>query len=155
MDINSNILGIRFLQKKEAVPYHNRLTYKTTILLLILLKCCRGKGCSISKFQIIMNHLHSTESQKELMEFIKTEQTFIYLRYDSTVIKALEYMKYDGLIETQQNGSFRLTDKGKKIGENIWKDKEIFLFEKKFFKDLGGSLTEKLVKNITSNLFSV
>ena len=146
MDNDFNISGIRFSLKKESVPYHNRLTYKVTILLLILLKCCRGRGCSLTKFQIIMNYLHSKESQRQLIEFIGTNKTFVYLRYDSTVISALEFMECDKLIELQSNGSVKLTDKGKKIAEIVWEDKEIFLFEKKFLTQLGSSMTETLVK---------
>ena len=155
MDNDFNISGIRFSLKKESVPYHNRLTYKVTILLLILLKCCRGRGCSLTKFQIIMNYLHSKESQRQLIEFIGTNKTFVYLRYDSTVISALEFMECDKLIELQSNGSVKLTDKGKKIAEIVWEDKEIFLFEKKFLTQLGSSMTETLVKKITGNLLGI
>ena len=128
----SNISGVRFVAKKESVPYHNRLTYKTAVLLLILLKCCRGKGCSITKSQLIMNHLHSEDSQTNLVKFIENGEGFIYLRHDSTVIKALEFMVSDNLIEIQYNGSFKLTMKGKKLGTSLWEDNEVFLFEKIF-----------------------
>ena len=61
-------------------------------------------------------------------------------------------MECDKLIELQSNGSVKLTDKGKKIAEIVWEDKEIFLFEKKFLTQLGSSMTETLVKKITGKL---
>ena len=153
MDNIDNINGIRFLQKKESVPYHNRLTYKATILLLILLKCCRGRGCSIEKFQILMNYLYSKESQDTLIDFVETKKTFVYLRFDSTIIKALEFMKSEGLIDIQQNVSFKMTDKGRAIAIAIWEDKEVFLFEKAFLSKMGSSLTENLVQEINNSIF--
>ena len=155
MDDHLKISGVRFIQKKESVPYHNRLTYKTTIILLILLKCCRGKGCSIIKLQLIINHLHSEESQERLLNYIENENNFVYLRYDSTVIRAVEYMNSDGLIELQSNGSFKITLKGKKIATSIWEDKEVFLFEKKFLQKIGSSLTENLVQKINNSVVNI
>lgn len=155
MQENLNISGIRFSQKKESVPYRNRLTYKVAIIALILNRCCRGRGCSLVKFQIIMNYLHSKESQERLIDFINNKQSFVYLRYDSTVVKAIEYMNSEGLIEMQNNGSFRLTEKGQHFAIEVWEDEEVFIFEKLFLKQLGNSLTEIIVSNIKNNLFAI
>lgn len=150
-----NISGIKFLEKKESVPYHKRITYKSTVLLLILLKCCRGKGCSLAKFQIIMNYAYSIQKQEELLEFIKTGNSFVYLRYDSTVVRTLEIMIADQLIGLQENGSFKLKDKGRKLAEIVWENSNIFSMEKKFLENIGSSLTERKVVEITKNLFNI
>lgn len=155
MQEEMNISGIKFLEKKESVPYHKRITYKSTVLLLILLKCCRGAGCSLAKFQIIMNYAYSIQKQEELLEFIKTGYSFVYLRYDSTVVRTLEIMNADGLIGLQNNGSFKLKDKGRNLAKIVWEDGGVLSMEKQFLENLGSSLTEKKVVEITKNLFNI
>ncbi|EOS7728126.1 hypothetical protein FRO33_RS13195, partial [Enterococcus hirae] len=93
------------------------------------------------------------ESQDTLIDFVETKKTFVYLRFDSTIIKALEFMKSDGLIDIQQNVSFKMTDKGRAIAIAIWEDKEVFLFEKAFLSKMGSSLTENLVQEINNSIF--
>ncbi|MGX7038114.1 hypothetical protein [Vagococcus fessus] len=147
------IAGVIFSEKDESVPYQNRLSYKGTILLFILLKNCRGRGCSIAKFQIIMNYMYSSEKQAELIQFLEKKDTFVFLRFDSTIIKTIEFLLADKLINIQNNGSFTLTDKGKQISNTMWEDTEILEFEKKFITSIGSSLTEKLVCDIEKKLF--
>lgn len=147
------IRGIIYSPKSESVPYQNRLSYKTTVLLFILLKNCRGRGCSITKFQVIMNYMYSKEKQKELIKFLEKKDTFVFLRFDSTVVKTLEFMIADKLIVIQDNGSFRLTDEGKKLAQKLWKEPGILNFEKIFIESIGSLLTEKLVTDIVSKLF--
>lgn len=151
---NLEISGLRFTKQNESVPYHNRLTYKVTIILLILLKCCRGQGGSFAKIQIINNYMYSRKLQNILIDFINNKNTFVYLRYDYTVLKSLEFMEYDELIITQKNGSYKLTNKGKNLANAIWDNHDVFIFERYFLEEIRSSLTEKLVKKIIDNLFS-
>lgn len=143
-----NIEGIIFSAKNESVPYQNRLSYKSTVILFILLKNCRGRGSSVTKLQIIMNYSHSKEKQKDLIRFLEEKDTFVFLRFDSTIVKTLQFMLADNLVILQKNGSFKLSTEGKRIANKLWEDTEILEFEKKFITSIGNSLTEKIVLDI-------
>ncbi|OJG72767.1 hypothetical protein RV12_GL000865 [Enterococcus quebecensis] len=61
-------------------------------------------------------------------------------------------MHADKIIEQQQNGCFRLTEKGKKFSEDILSEENILIDEKIFLTSLAGKLTEKIITNIEKSL---
>lgn len=149
---NLKIEGIIFSAKNESVPYQTRLSYKSTLVLFILLKNCRGRGCSVAKLQIIMNYSHSKEKQKELIQFLEKKDTFIFLRFDSAIVRTLDFMLADNLIVIQKNGSFKLSEDGKRISNILWEDPEILELEKRFITSLGNLLTETVVYDIVTKI---
>lgn len=147
------IEGIVFSSKAESVPYKYRISYKIAVCSLIIKMCCRGRGCSVTKLHLINNYMYSKNSKIELLNYVENkENSLIILRYDPTVTKTLKFMHADKIIEQQQNGCFRLTEKGKKFSEDILSEENILIDEKIFLTSLAGKLTEKIITNIEKSL---
>lgn len=145
---------IIFDSKADAVPFNYRISYKVSLICLIIGKCCGKKGCSATKLQMINASVSTSKSKKELLDLINgkliTEVTLI--RFDPAISRAINYALADKLIYRQTNGLFRLVDKGKKLVKNIYKDTELMTVEKDFFHELSNGLTEDIIENISHNL---
>ena len=117
MDI-STILNndIIFEPKADAVPYHYRITYRVTLICMIIGKCCGKKGCSAIKLQMICAATESQKIQNDLFKLIEREvvSETTLIRFDPTVTRAINFALYDNLIFRQSNGLYRLSEKGKK-----------------------------------------
>ena len=144
---------IIFNSKADAVPFNYRISYKVSLICLIIGKCCGKKGCSATKLQMINAAVSTSKSRKELLGFINdaliTEVTLI--RFDPAISRAINYALADNLIYHQANGLFRLVDKGKELVENIYKDIELMNVEKNFFRELSNRLTEDIIESIAQN----
>jgi len=49
--------GIIFDAKPDVVPYNYRISYKVSIICLLIYKCCGRMGCSLIKMHIIASAL--------------------------------------------------------------------------------------------------
>ncbi|CAG9606848.1 hypothetical protein [Pseudoneobacillus rhizosphaerae] len=144
---------IVFNSKPDAVPYHYRLSYKIALACLIFGLSCGRSGCSLSKLHMIIVCMYSEKEMVNLLNFVnETNNNYIVLRYDPTVNKTVDFMLAEKIIFQQANGLFRLTKSGIKFFENIMKDQNLLVNEKKFLRDLSSKLTEKLINRIKSSL---
>lgn len=144
--------GIIFNSKPDAVPYNYRISYKVSLICLIIAACCGRKGCSLVKMHMISSALSNRNEQRKLKDFCESSfNEYIIIRFDPVVNRALLYATTDGLIIQQINGLFRLTDKGKSLISEIKKDKTILCDEIEFLKSLSTKLTEDKIKSLMEN----
>lgn len=142
---------IVFEPKAEAVPFNYRISYKVSLICLIIGKCCGKKGCSAIKLQMINAAVNTASARKELLSL--TNQVSVMevtlVRFDPAISRALNYAMSDELIFQQGNGLFRLKDKGKLLMQTICEDNELMIIEKVFFHKLSNKLTEEIVESIS------
>lgn len=144
---------IVFDSKADAVPFNYRISYKVSLICMIIGKCCGKKGCSAMKLQLINASINSSKRKKELLSLIKgilvSEVTLI--RFDPAISRAINYAIADDLIYQQGNGLFRLAGKGKKLIEEIYSDQTLMATEKDFFEELSNKITEEMIEGIAQN----
>lgn len=144
---------IIFTERAAAVPYNYRISYKVSLICMIIGKCCGKSGCSAIKLQMINAATMSNKAKKELFEIISNpfivETTLI--RFDPAIIRAINLALIEGLIYRQSNRLYRLKDVGKGLVERIYKDDSIMTVEKTLFDELSSKLTEGIITRISDN----
>ena len=149
--LNNN--DVIFDLKASAVPYNYRISYRVSLICLIIGKCCGKKGCSAIKLQMINTASGSHKAKEELMSLI--ENSFIVettiIRFDPAISRAINFALADQLIYRQANGLYRLKDKGKSLVDAIYKDETIMKVEKSLFSELSNRLTEDIIGRIADN----
>lgn len=141
---------IIFDSKPDAVPYNYRISYKIAQICLIIFKSCSSRsGCSLVKIHIIANALNTKDSMKQLEDFVNEKLSFMIVRFDPAINRAIKYAIADGLILQLKNGTFKLSEKGKKLVGQIDKEK-LLEKEKLFLKLLGTRLTNEKIESLMS-----
>lgn len=142
--------GVIFDAKPDAIPYNYRISYKISIICLLINGCCGRRGCSLIKMHIIASALFDNRFQKKLMKFLESHSQYEFIvRFDPALNRALEYALADKLIIQQGNGTYKLSAKGKHLAKEIFKEKEIFKSEKKILEEISLELTEDRIKEIS------
>lgn len=142
--------GIIFDAKPDAVPYNYRISYKVSIICLMIYKCCGRRGCSLIKMHIIASALADSRFYKKLMKFLDSNlQREFIVRFDPALNRALEYALADGLVVQQANGSYKLSVEGKSLAKEISEDNEILCSEKQILDDIFLKLSEERIKEIS------
>ncbi len=141
--------GIIFEEKPDAIPYNYRISYKISIICLLIYECCGRKGCSLIKMHIIASALADSRFRRKLIKFINSHLQYEFVvRFDPALNRALEYALADELIVQQGNGTYKLTVKGKQLAKEIAEDKEILCDEKDILSEISLNLTEERIKDI-------
>ena len=142
---------IVFDAKPDAVPYNYRISYKAAQLCLIISKCCSGRsGCSLVKIHILSNALNTKEYMKVLEDYLLEKIPYIVVRFDPSVNRAIKYAIADEMIIQLKNGTFRLSDKGKKFILEIEKDKNLLIKEKQYLAKYSKKLTNDKIDILMS-----
>lgn len=144
---------IIFEPKADAVPYHYRITYRVTLICMVIGKCCGKKGCSPIKLQMICAATENEKTQDELFKLIDMElvSETTLIRFDPAVTRAINFALYDNLVFRQSNGLYRLSEKGKKLVDAVYSDSDLMQQEKNLFDKLKNKLKEDLIERISSN----
>lgn len=145
--INNDII---FDSKAAAVPYNYRISYKVSLVCLIVGKCCGRKGCSAIKLQMINTALGTTAGRMALIALTSRYHTDEHslVCFDPAMSRAINYALSDNLIFQQGNGLFRLNEKGKILINEIYNDPTLMVVEKDFFSELSNKLTEEVIEEI-------
>lgn len=154
MDENKQIQNdVIFTERAIAVPYNYRISYKVSMICMIIGKCCGKRGCSAIKLQMINAATTNKKAKKELFEIISNPfvvETRL-IRFDPSIIRAINLTLIEGLAYRQSNSLYRLTDKGKELVEKIYKDESVMTVEKSLFGELSSKLTEGIITRISEN----
>jgi DNA-binding PadR family transcriptional regulator len=99
---------------------------------------------------IIGSALSDNRFKQKLLKYINSHlQNNLIVRFDPALNRALEYALADEMIVQQGNGTYKLTDKGKKLAQAIVDDTEIFKSEKDTLNEISLNLTEDRIKEIS------
>lgn len=139
--------SIIFDSKPDAVPFNYRLSYKIGQLCLIISSNTRG-GTSLYKIHMLSIAMFSEEEKQKLFTFCNFDDPFFVVRFDPSVNRTILFSLFDGLIIQQNNGLFKLTDKGKLLSDSIKDDVNVFIKEKLFLHDISNTLTEAKIKSL-------
>jgi hypothetical protein len=139
---------IVFDAKPDAVPYNYRISYKVTQICLIMRICGRGDMCSLIKLHMISFALFSRGNMNRLIDFAEGTNRTPIVRFDPAVNRAIAYAIAYGFVERQQTGNFKLTDRGKKLADQIKIVGDLMMTEISDLNTLAKKLTESKVKEL-------
>lgn len=144
---------IIFEAKAVAVPYNYRISYKVSLICLIINMCCMRGGCSSAKIHMINVAIGDKEVQGDIIKLVEGRylMSSIPLRFDPSVNRALNYALSDELILRQANGNFRLTNRGKALVEKIKEDDNLLIVEKMYLNSLKYRLTEEIIAAVSKD----
>lgn len=149
MEDNSLLRGdIVFDAKPDAVPYNYRISYKVSQLCIIMRICGWGDICSLIKLHMISFALFSRDNMDKLVAFAEGEGSAPIVRFDPAVNKALTYAIAYGFIEQQRTGKYSLTDRGKRLADQIRLVGNLMVTEMSDLNTLAKKLTETKVKEL-------
>jgi len=142
---------IIFESKPDAVPYNYRISYKVSQLCLIISSSCNGKGgCSLVKLHIISSALNTKAYMQILDDYMNEKSSYMLVRFDPAVNRGIKYAVADGLVFQLKNGTFRLTEKGKRLMIKINDEENLLLNEKRYLSSLGKKLTNEKIESLMS-----
>lgn len=142
--------GIIFEEKPNNVPFNYRISYKVSLICLMIKKCGGKRACSITKLHIISDALMDENYFVRLVRFIKNPKDtddFI-IRYDQAINRAIAYAEGEGLIIQQANKSYKLTDIGRQFVKEICDDDKLLATEKERLERISVSLTEDMINTL-------
>ena len=132
--------GIIFEAKPDAIPYNYRISYKISIICLLIHSCCGRRGCSLIKMHIIGSALSDDRFKQRLMKSLNSQLQYnLIVRFDPALNRALEFALADKMI----------VEKGKKLATTISVDESIFRTEKEILREISLSLTEERIKELS------
>ena len=140
--------SIVFDAKPDAVPYSYRISYKVSLLCLIMKLCGRANVCSLVKLHMISFALISHDNMEKLKEFIDGKNEEPIVRFDPSVNRALTYAIAYGLIEQQQTAKYKLTKRGIQLAEQILIAEDLLIMEINDLNMINKKLTESKVTEI-------
>lgn len=136
---------IIFDAKPEAVPYNYRISYKVSLLCLIIYICGWGKVSSIIKLQMISSALISRRNLNLLIRFADGDPITPIVRFDPSVNRALAFAVAYGFIEQQMNGNYKLTGRGEQLASQIKYVGDLMVLEIESLTRIAKKLTETKV----------
>ena len=141
--------GIVFDAKPDAIPFNYRISYKVSLICMIIKVCCGRRGFSLVKMHMIATAVSDREYEEKLKRYLQTQipGTFV-IRFEPSLNRALEYALADGFIAQQVNGTYKLIDRGKVLVKEIQNDDTIFRYEKKVLEEIQCDLTEEKIKSL-------
>lgn len=142
--------NIIFDSKPEAVPFNYRISYKMGQVCLLLDKCGGRKSLSIVQIQMIATSMNNEEEKKNLLAFCSSNNRMLVttVRFDPAINRILKYAVADGMVRQLVQGTFRLTDKGKKFVKIIMNDDCLMKDEKDFLNKLSDGLTQEKIADL-------
>ena len=152
MDKKTDLIkdGIIFDAKPDAIPFNYRISYKISILCMIIKICCGRRGCSLMKMHIISTAIADQVYRHNLERFLRDHiDRGLIVRFEPAVNRAIEYALSDEFIVQQKNGTYKLTQKGRLLATKIEEDKTIFQYEKLVLEKVGLNLTEEKIRTIS------
>jgi len=127
-----------------VLPEHRRM-YKISQILLILELSSRGGKSTLPRLQLFNWALKSRDRQERLATAAKIQSLNVQAwGFDPALSIALRFADAEMLVNSVPTG-YQITDRGKLFVEDIEKDPELLLQEKKVLRRIGKGVTEGMV----------
>ncbi|SHH09080.1 hypothetical protein SAMN02745229_00198 [Butyrivibrio fibrisolvens DSM 3071] len=141
--------GIIFDMKPDAIPYNYRISYKVSLLCMILKMCGGRRGCSLVKIHILFSVLENDKELGDLRKFIHQHGKMdLCVHFNPSVNRALEYSMAYKLVTQQVNGRYKLLPKGRLLVDKIMRDYCLLMEEKNVLDDISINLTEEMISEM-------
>jgi hypothetical protein len=138
-----------FRERPISVPPELRPIWRIPSLLLILDKC-RGKKATWPQLHVMNWALRSPYSREIFLGLIDqrvgTEKAIV--RYEPSLNRAIDLAVGASLATWDHQGNLKLSDKGMKLLEEVFKSESLFIEEREFLEKIDGKVTQTLINRI-------
>lgn len=140
---------VELAQLPQAIPPEYRPLWRVGQIILILDFCGWGGKCTQLQLFALSWGLKSPSTRDNILALSREDYpslTDIPLRFDPTLVYAVNLAAGFGLVEKSGNDSVKLTGPGTVLVSKLRKDKDIFATEKKTLEQIGKRLTQSILQ---------
>ena len=131
----------RFIRRPAPVAPNARLSYRVSVLVLLLRDCCRRAQSSLKRLHFLDWAIRSEARATHVRDIDSLGDVAAAVRYDPVVDAALRFATAEGLV-TMQQARVALTDSGQALAAAIDGDAELLVRERVAMKILGKHVAE-------------
>lgn len=145
----NQIQKITFNKKPISISANYRPFYKISQLTLILKLSSRMSKASLLKLHFFSYVLKSKNRMTEIKDYVNNnfKGKLSLWRIDPLVNRALEFGIAENFFE-HEKGKYILANRGKKLADLILDEKNIFIEEKSFLKEIGKKISETKINSM-------
>lgn len=143
---------VTFSRKAIPIPAEYRPLYKIAQILQVLELSSRGKKASLLKLHLFSWAFKSKENMDKLIALRNNPDTLNIKIWglEPSLNRALVFAVAEGLC-IHENSNYKITKRGSEFIEQISKDEDLLKDQRLFLENLGKSITESLVLNISKS----
>jgi len=140
-----------FTRRPEPLPPDLRPNWRVAMLLL-LLRSCRSEKSSLEKLHVLNWAIRTPESRRRFLAYIegKGNPDDVIIRFEPGLNRAIDFARGDGLLRIEKGKSVKLTDHGSSIAQQIDRDEDCMVEERKFLEEVKPFVFEKHIKALLS-----
>lgn len=140
-----------FRRRPVALPGDLRPTWRIGLLVLLLSQCCRQQRSSLTRIHVLNWAARSETNHADLTALIagKLSPDQLIVRFDPACNRAIDFAIGEGLLKRVDGSRIELTESGKALADEISKDSEVYVSEKK----LAGAIKQKASETLVDNIF--
>ena len=140
-----------FRRRPVALPGDLRPTWRIGLLVLLLSRCCRQQRSSLTRMHVLNWAARSEVNHADLTALIagRLPPDQLIVRFDPACNRAIDFAIGEGLLKRVDGSRIELTESGKALAEEISKDSEVYVTEKK----LAGAIKQKVSETLVDNIF--
>ena len=147
-----SIFNVPFTFQRRPTPLaaELRILWRVPMVTLLLRLCCKGRRSSVRRLQVLGWAVRTKRGRRILLGALQgaTRRSDVIIRTDPSLMQAIDFAIGERLLDIVKNGGVVLTQKGSQMADEILLDKECFLEEMSFLRELGIRITESFVESL-------
>lgn len=141
---------VAFGRQSEAIPGDLRISWRLTILCLILMRCW-GTKTSLQTLHVLWWALRSRGSRDLFIRWQEGDNRpdDLVVRFDPSLAVTLDLALGAGLVTWESSSSVvSLTAEGKGLAEKAWENDDVLREERDFLRRLPAHITQKSMRDL-------
>lgn len=140
-----------FRRRPVALPGDLRPTWRIGLLVLLLSQCCRQQRSSLTRIHVLNWAARSEANHADLTALIanKLSPDQLIVRFDPACNRAIDFAIGEGQLKRVDGSRIELTESGKALADEISKDSELYVTEKR----LTGAIKQKVSETLVDKIF--
>jgi len=136
-----------FTRRPEPLPPDLRPNWRVAMLLL-LLRSCRSEKASLEKLHVLNWAIRTPESRRRFLAYVKGEGNpdDVIIRFEPGLNRAIDFVRGEGLVKIENGKRVKLTDRGSNIAQQIDRNRDCMVEERRFFEEVKLFVLEKDIK---------
>jgi hypothetical protein len=133
-------------ERGSPVTGDMRPLWRLASVVLALRACGRAGKMSLTKLYVINWAVRTAQSRMRFLEVVVNSNATpddLLIRYDPTLMRAVNLAIGEQLIALESGTGLRLTERGAAFADELERDPEGFRVEREFFSQLRGKVYEK------------
>lgn len=138
-----------FVQRPNALPADLRPIWKVSVILLILLKCCRAGRSTLQRVHVLNWAIRNKESREDFKHVVqgKLEPGDVIVRYEPGLHRAIDFALGQKLLSRIGGDRVQLTATGRSYARKLTAN-DCLEVEKEFLDVLKMTVTEERIEQI-------